>query len=125
MIDKILPILLVIISSLAISADGTTEEQKPYFSLSLAGQQNLVKKAKKVNMGDSYQTVLSKLGKPDSDDILMRKQSNEIIGRSLKYKAVTWEKGLVNLLHDRHVSVYLDNANRVVEVNIKLDIDKK
>ena len=52
----------------------------------------------------------------------MRKESNQIIGRSLKYYAVIWESGLVNEIHDELVDITLDENKRVrgIDVNVRV-----
>ena len=122
-INIVLLILLIFIPSRAISVDGRVDESKLYFSISQIEKQKMVEKAKEIKVGETYESVLSKLGKPTHDDLVMRKKNNEIIGRALKYCAVKWEKGLVNEIHDRILSIYLDKDDRVKSVYIKVYAD--
>ena len=114
-------ILLALLPSLAFSAT----EEKPYFSLNQTELQKLVDKANTVKVGSSYESVISIMGTPTHDSVLMAKQNNEVIGRVLMYYAVNWEKGLVNELHDQLVSIYFEKTDHVKSVNIKVTVNGK
>jgi hypothetical protein len=98
-------------------------EQHPSFELDASAKRKLVERAATLKVGDSFQTVTNALGVPTVDQRLARKESSRVIGRSLKYYAVIWERGLVNELHDELVDVMLDEKNRVRSVRIKVTLE--
>ena len=83
----------------------------------------MVEKAITLKVGDSFQTVTNTLGVPTKDQRLARKEDSRAIGRSLKYYAVIWERGLVNELHDELVDVTLDERDRVRSVRIRVALE--
>jgi hypothetical protein len=99
------------------------DEKKPYFQISSSEKREMVRKAATIQIGDSYESVVSKLGKPTYDQVLMEKKGREIIGRGLKFYASIWEKGSVNILYDQLISVFLDPEDRVKNVSIKIILD--
>jgi hypothetical protein len=84
----------------------------------------MVAKAATLKPGDSLQTVVNLLGSPRSDKRLMRKESNLVIGRSLKYYAVIWQSGLANELHDEYVEVFLDETDHLKSVTFRVALDQ-
>jgi hypothetical protein len=106
------------------AASQTSSSHHPYFQLDAPSQRALVAKAATLKPGDSYQTVVNLLGLPKSDQRLMRKESNRIIGRSLKYYAVIWESGLVNELHDEYVDVLLDETDHLKSVTVRVALNQ-
>ena len=114
--------LLILPAVLAWSGESSNATN-PYFALSSDEKLQLLAKAKTVQIGDTYDSVLSKLGKPTYDNILARKENREIIGRSLMYYAVRWEEGLVNEIHDQLVIIYFDTSDKVQKVHIKIKKD--
>jgi hypothetical protein len=98
-------------------------DQHPFFQLDASAKRKLVEKALTLKVGDSFETVTNTLGAPTFDQKLVRKERNEVIGRSLKYYAVVWERGLVNELHDELVDVMLDETDRVRSVLIRVTLD--
>lgn len=112
--------LAVLILLLAIA--GRTE-QHPSFQLEASAKRKLVEQAMALKIGDSFQTVTNALGTPTFDQKLARKESSRTIGRSLKYYAVIWERGLVNELHDELVDITLDERDRVRSVRIRVTLE--
>ena len=98
-------------------------EQHPSFQLDASAKRKLVERATALKVGDSFQTVTNTLGAPTFDQKLARKESSRVIGRSLKYYAVIWERGLVNELHDELVDVTLDEHDRVRSVRITVTLE--
>jgi hypothetical protein len=114
---------LIAFSILLLATSLAQAEQHPSFKLSAAAKRKLVEKAVALKVGDSLQTVTNALGVASFDQPLMRKDSNEIVGRDLKYFAVTWQSGLVNELQDELVDVTLDKAGRVRSVYIRVTLN--
>jgi len=54
---------------------------------------------------------------------MMRKENNEVIGRSLKYFAVKLDKNLVNEIHDQLVNVYLGLDDRVDTIYVRIILE--
>jgi hypothetical protein len=96
------------------------EQPHPAWTLSPAEKRKLVQAASTLRAGDSYETVVAALGKPTYDQVGVAKESDRVIGRSLRYYAVRWETGLVNELHDELVHVWLDPQNIVKSVSIRI-----
>jgi hypothetical protein len=86
-------------------------------------KRDLAAKAKMLKQGDSVERVLEILGTPYSDDLMMRKENDEVIGRSLKYYAVKMDKDLVNEKHDQLVTVYLDPDNKVDVITVRINLE--
>lgn len=97
-------------------------EQHPSFQLDASAKRKLVEKATALKVGDSFQTVTNALGAPTFGQKLTRKEGDRTIGRSLKYYAVIWERGLVNELRDELVDVTLDDKDRVRSVHIRVTL---
>ena len=96
---------------------------KPYYSIGEKEKHELITKTASVQVGDSYESVISKLGKPTFDTFLIEKERNEPIGRTLKYYTTIWEKGLVNEKHDKLILIVFDEADRVREIQFNLEND--
>src|SRR5713226_1381721 len=116
--------LLIVAAASAGAEPQTALPKQPFFQLPVQAKQTLMEKAETLRSGDSYQTVVSRLGAPTYDQVLMRKENSRIIGRSLRYYAVIWESGLVNEIHDELVDVILDEKDRVRSVHIKVKVEK-
>jgi len=97
--------------------------QQPSFRLDASAKRKLVEKAMALKVGDSFQTVTNALGTPTFDQKLARKESSQVVGRSLDYYVVIWERGLVNELHDELVAVTLDEKDRVRSIHIKVTLE--
>jgi hypothetical protein len=67
--------------------------------------------------------VTNSLGAPTYDQQLTRKETNRVVGRTLKYYAVIWEAGSVNEKHDELVEVSLDQRNQIQSVHIRVTIE--
>lgn len=99
-------------------------QRHPSWSLSPAAKRKLAQNASKLHVGDTYGTVVAALGKPTYDQPMARKESNRIVGRSLKYYAVRWEAGLVSELYDELVSIWLDTHNVVRDISIRVTLSE-
>jgi hypothetical protein len=118
------PLILLFVTLSAIAATESPPFSHPFFHLDASAKRALVEKALTLRPGDSYETVVGRLGKPKIDKVLMRKESTRVVGRTLKYYAVIWDSGLVNELHDELVDVFLDPTDHVVSVGIRVTLDK-
>lgn len=118
-------IALILVAVASVGAAATSmRPQHPYFQLDAPSKKALVEKAKAIKLGDSYQSVVSVLGKPTFDNRLMRKENNGVVGRSIKYYAVIWQSGSVNELRDELVNVFFDDSDRVKSVTIRVRLDQ-
>ena len=115
--------LLFILPSALAWPGEPSNHTKPYFSVNPDEKLQLLTKAKAVQIGDTYDSVISRLGKPTYDRMMIRKDNREIIGRSLKYYIVRWEEGLVNEIHDQLVIIYFDTSDNVQKVILKIKED--
>lgn len=118
--DILLLVLLMLTSATALSG-----EDKPYFSMSNIEKRKLLENVNNIKTGDTYESVISILGKPTYNQIAMRKENTEKIGRHLSYYAVKWEKDLVNEIHDQFVLISLDNTDRVENIYTKIYIENE
>jgi hypothetical protein len=117
------PLKFLALFVLLLAVAARAEQQHPSFQLDASAKRKLVEKAAALKVGDSFQTVTNALGAPTFDQTLARKESSRTIGRSLKYYAVIWERGLVNELHDELVDVTLDERDRVRSVRIRVSLE--
>ena len=114
---KTLALFMMLVASVA------RADQHPSFQLEASAKRKLVEKATALKVGDSFQVVTNALDVPTFDQKLARKESSRIIGRSLRYYAVIWERGLVNELHDELVDVTVDGKDRVHSVRIRVTLE--
>ncbi len=112
-------LLFVVVTVSASAAPQPPVPTHPSFQLDAQAKRLLVSKATSIKPGDSYQSVIKKLGKPTHDEKLAQKESDRIVGRNLSYYAVIWKDGLVNELHDELVDVFLDEHDLVKSVHIR------
>jgi len=117
-------LVLIFLATNAKAEPQPVEPKQPFFQMNAKAKLSLVEQAKTLKSGDSYQTVISRLGVPTYDQIAMRKENNHIIGRNLKYYAVKWDANLVNEIQDELVYVFLDEKHHVQSVQIKVKVEK-
>ena len=79
----------------------------------------LIRKGRMLKTGDSVESVKSALGEPTVDKRLIGKKG-EFHARVLRYYVRLLDSNLVNEIHDRYISVYFDDANKLFEVGYKL-----
>jgi hypothetical protein len=103
-------------------AQPTTQPTHPFWTLTAGEKRKLLVGAATLKPGDTYDQVVTALGKPTFDRQLIPKGSNVSHGRSLRYQAVVWEENLTNELHDEWVFVVLDTNGAVREVTIRLTV---
>jgi len=96
--------------------------QDPFLEVSISEKKELLEKIIKINIGDSYQKVISTLGKPTSEQPLAQKGFNKIIGKEIVYSAVIWEQNLVNEYYDEYITIFLNEDNAVKNVIIKISL---
>jgi hypothetical protein len=111
-------VLFILILTVSVRA-----EEHLSFLLDSSAKRKLVEKAIALKPGDSFQTVTNSLGAPTFDQKLVKKESDEFVGRSLKYYAVIWKHGLVSELHDEYVDVFLDKKYHIRSVHIRVTLD--
>lgn len=121
----VLLIVLLIVASRPIGTFGQERSSEADYRRDPAAARVLVERAVSIKTGDSRTAVLDKLGSPDDDTVLMRKESPEIIGRAMRYDIVKWKRGLVNELHDQYVNVYLDKNGVVKYVVVRATLEGK
>lgn len=79
----------------------------------------LIRKGRMLKTGDSVESVKSALGEPSDDKRLIGKKG-EFHARVLQYYMRRLDSDLVNEIHDRSISVYFDDADKLFEVGYKL-----
>jgi hypothetical protein len=94
----------------------------PYYRRAPEATRTIVERAASVKPGDSKSMVLNRLGTPDHDIVLMRKERPEVIGRSMTYDIVKWKHNLVNEIYDQYVTIYLDPRDVVHKVIIRAEL---
>ena len=114
---KILALLLFLVAPVVLA------EQHPSFQLDATAKRKLVEKASALKVGDSFQTVTNALGTPTFDGTFASKESGRRVGRSLKYYAVIWQRGLVNQFNDELVDITLDERGRVRSIYIRVTLE--
>lgn len=112
----------IILCTLLLTLPGLASAAKPAFELDEKATRALVEAALQLKNGDSANTVISKLGKPTTDQVMQRKRDAKPFGRTLGYYAVIWERGLVNELFDEYVRVFLDDQDRVKSITIRITL---
>jgi hypothetical protein len=118
-------IVLLIAATAPMGAIGQERGSQADYRRDAAAARILVERAVSIKTGDSRKTVIDKLGSPDEDSVLMRKEKPEIIGRSMRYDIVRWKRGLVNELHDQYVNVHLDSGDVVKSLVIRVTLEGK
>lgn len=120
---KLLP-LLFLASIFSVNAEPQlTKKEHPSFQLDAKAKSMLIEKAKNVKQGDSYRSVIKKLGTPTYYRTIVRKENSRVIGRNLSYYAVIWEYGSVNEKKDELVDIFLDENNRVKSIKIRVKLE--
>ena len=117
------PVKTLTLFMLLLAVVARAEQQHPSLQLDASAKRKLVEKATALKVGDSFETVTNALGTPTFDQKLARRKSSRVVGRSLKYYAVIWERGLVNELHDELVDITLDERDRVRSVRIRVTLE--
>ena len=113
-------LLVGCIAASAAAQQSLSRSEHPHFRVDASTRATLLQHAKSIKPGDTLQTVLARLGQPSYDQVLMRKENREVIGRSLKYYVVRWDQSLVNEIHDEFVDVFLGPNNLVKSVSINV-----
>jgi hypothetical protein len=99
-----------------------TGAQAQAVHLNPAAKRALVEKAMTLKKGDSYATVIDRLGKPAVDRTASGRQGGTFVSRTLTYNAVRQASGAYAAL-DEHVDVYLDKSGRVRAVYVQLELE--
>jgi len=118
-------IVLLIAASVPMGTFGQERGSQADYRRDPAAARVLVERAVSIKTGDSRTAVLNKLGSPDDDSVLMRKEKPEVVGRSMRYDVVKWKRGLVNELYDQYVDVYLDKSDIVTQVVVRVTLEGK
>src|SRR5690349_4141123 len=88
--------LILALLALGLFGFGQVRAVEPAFQRDPTATHSLIEKARTVKRGDSRAVVTEKLGPPDSETALARKEKPEVVGYSMRYDLVRWERGLVN-----------------------------
>jgi hypothetical protein len=104
---------------------GQVNGQVPDYRRDAAATRVLVERAVSIKSGDPKSAVLAKLGAPDADRVLMKKERPEVVGHTMTYEIVKWKRGLVNEITDEYVEVWLDPKFLVKSVTIRANISGK
>ena len=117
----ILPFLVMVL--LVGAAEESAARRDPSFQLNLAARRGLAEKAIALKWGDSYEVILSKLGKPGDDQPAGQNDRGRRFPRTLKYYAVRWDPDIHDDPHDEFVSISLDSGNKFCGVYIRMSLD--
>lgn len=80
-----------------------------------------------IHIGDTLKNIVGILGKPDFDQVTLRKapvekESNDSsLFRALEYYVKRWRKNLVNEKHDKLVTLYFNVNNILYKVSSNVD----
>lgn len=103
-------------------ANGTAmKNQGPksfYIDIGKTAETDLLRKVRSLKTGTSVEAAKSIAGQPTEDKMLVGKKG-EFHARLLRYYIRKLDTG-VNEIHDRYVSLYFDQANKLVSVGYKL-----
>lgn len=115
---------LCILAGCAAILTTSAQESVSDYSRDPAATRALVERASSIRSGDSKASVLAKLGAPDDDSLMMRKERPEVVGRSMTYDIVRAKRGLVNQFYDQYVIVFLDPNDVVKTITIRAVLGK-
>jgi hypothetical protein len=87
----------------------TTSEEGYYFQMDTVKQKEFLKKISLLSIGDTLSNVLNILGKPDYDQIGMRKERDEFICRTLTFYVA------------KSVEFVLDKENRIIKIESNIE----
>ena len=119
----IIAIMLFVVGFNTCQANGTAmknQGQKFYIDIGKAAETNLLRKVRSLKTGASVEEAKATVGEPTDDQMLIGKKG-EFRARVLEYYIRKLDKGLVNEIHDRYVTLYFDEANKLVRVGYKPD----
>lgn len=124
-------IILIFVSSCAASQDQSQmetvnnmddiREKDYYYVIPEEKRKTFLVNVVKVNLGDSRKKVIEILGKPTNDQVMMRKENREIIGRDIDYYFKRYEEGLVNEKYDRVISFYFDKEDKLTKITTNVE----
>lgn len=121
LISYFIAIMLFVVGFNTGHANGTAmknQGQKFYIDIGKAAETKLLRKVRSLKTGASVEEVKSILGEPTDDQLLIGKKG-EFHARVLEYYIRKLDTG-VNETHDRYVSLYFDEANKLMSVGYKL-----
>lgn len=103
-------------------ASGTAiknQDQKSfYIDIGKTAETNLLRKVRSLKRGASVEEAKAIVGEPTEDKMLIGKKG-EFHARLLRYYIRQLDTG-VNEIHDRYVSLYFDQANKLMSIGYKL-----
>jgi len=118
----IIAIMLFVVGFNICHANGTAmknQGQEFYIDIGKTAEKNLLGKVRTLETGTSVEEAKATLGEPTEDKMLIGKKG-EFHARLLRYYIRKQDKGLVNEIHDRYVSFYFDETNKLMSVGYKL-----
>ena len=89
-----------------------------YIDIGKKAETNLLRKVRSLKIGASVEEVKAVVGEPTEDQMLIGKKG-EFHARLLRYYIRELDTG-VNEIHDRYVSLYFDQANKLMGIGYKL-----
>ena len=93
-----------------------------YFEMKAEDLAKLAKEVKKLNLGDSLDYVQKQLGKPDKGPSGIGKADPSVnVKKTMEYQVKKWEKGLINIIHDKGVIFDFDDADRLIFISSNVD----
>lgn len=72
---------------------------------------------KLIHVGDSYSDVLKALGKPTSDDLIMKKELPAIVGRRLRYIYKQQNESSFNPGTDSYITLWFSSEDILLDIN--------
>lgn len=73
--------------------------------------------AELIHVGDSYAEVLERLGRPTSDDVMMKKETSTRIGRRLMYIYKQQDESSFNQRTDTYLRLWFDPDELLLEID--------
>lgn len=90
-----------------------SERTDYHFVMDPKAQMEFFQKLATVKIGESRQEVMQQLAPPTADQVLTTKKRNKFIFRELRYDVKRWDPELVNERHDRYVTLYFNEDDRL------------
>ncbi len=122
LIAYFIAIMLFVVGFNTGHANGTAmKNQDPksfYIDIGKTAEKDLLRKVRSLKTGTSVEVAKSIVGEPTEDQMLIGKKG-EFHARLLRYYIRKLDTG-VNEIHDRYVSLYFDEANKLMSVGYKL-----
>ncbi len=115
--------LIAIVAAVAAAGCASSRHQvAPPDEVKMFDANYLSSGLKRIAIGDSREHVISVLGPPTMERVLMAKENQTIKARFLRYYVYREDPRLVNEKKDIHATIYLDDDGKVIKI-LKHNLD--